>query len=82
MERIYRALHLTVDEAELARAVEKYSFENIPEGKKGPGQSRRKATSGGWREDLTPHQIEIVEGITTTLLHEYYGSEASLRLSK
>jgi Sulfotransferase domain len=82
MERIYRALYLTVDEAELARAVEKYSFENIPEGKRGPGQSRRKATPGGWREDLTPHQIEIVEEITATLLHEYYGSEASLRLSK
>ncbi len=82
MERIYRALRLTVDEAELARAVEKYSFENIPERKRGPGQSRRKATPGGWREDLTPHQIEIVEEITATLLHEYYGSEASLRLSK
>src|SRR3712207_6981111 len=42
--------------AELARAVEKFAWENIPEEEKGPDKIRRKATPGGWREDLTPQQ--------------------------
>jgi hypothetical protein len=57
MKRIYRALRITVDEDELARTVERLSFENIPEKKRGAGKSRRKATPGGWREDLTPEQV-------------------------
>jgi hypothetical protein len=77
MNRIYGALRITVDEEELIRTVERYSFENIPEKKKGPGKSRRKATPGGWREDLTPEQVKTVEKTTAPFLREYYGSEAS-----
>ena len=72
MKRIYPALEIPVDEAELARSVEKYSWENIPEEEKGEGKKRRKATPGGWREDLTPRQVEIVEDITAPLLDEFY----------
>jgi hypothetical protein len=85
MKRIYRALRMTVDEEELARTVERFSFENIPEQKKGPGKSRRKATPGSWREDLIPEQVKTVEEITAPFLREYYGSEASgpnLRLAE
>ncbi len=76
MERIYRALGMSLDEERLARTVEKRSFENLPEKRRGPGKARRKATPGGWREDLTPEQAKTVERITAPLLHEYYGSEA------
>lgn len=77
MKRIYRTLHIAVDEKELARTVKRYCFENIPEDKRGPGNPRRKATPGGWKEDLAPEQVKIVERITAPLLHEYYGSKAS-----
>ncbi|MGH3087656.1 MAG: sulfotransferase domain-containing protein [Rubrobacteraceae bacterium] len=77
MKRIYDALHIAIDEKELSRTVEKHSFENIPEGRRGEGRSRRKATPEGWREDLTPEQVKIVEKITAPLLHEYYGGEAT-----
>jgi len=72
MKRAYSQLGVTVDEGELSRAVEKHSWENIPDEKKGPGTVRRKATPGGWREDLTPEQAKIVEGITAPLLKEFY----------
>jgi hypothetical protein len=72
MRRIYSTLGVPVDERELARAVEKHSWENIPEKKKGGGKFYRKATPGGWREDLTPKQIKQVERITAPLLEEYY----------
>jgi hypothetical protein len=72
MKHIYSALQMPVDESELARSVEKHSWENIPEEEKGEGKKRRKAKPGGWREDLTPRQIEIVEDITAPLLSEFY----------
>ncbi len=72
MRHIYSALEIPVDEGELAKAVEKHAWENIPEDKKGPGTVRRRGTSGGWREDLTPEQVEIVERITAPLLEEFY----------
>jgi hypothetical protein len=61
-----------VDERELAKAVEKHAWENIPKEKKGEGKFYRKATPGGWQEDLTPEQAELVERITAPLLNEFY----------
>jgi hypothetical protein len=79
MRRIYSALEMPVAEAELARSVEKNSWENIPEEEKGEGKKRRKAKPGGWREDLTPRQVEIVEDITAPLLEEFYPDTATTR---
>jgi hypothetical protein len=58
MKRIYSTLGVPVDEEELARVVEKHSWENIPEEEKGEGKFYRKATPGGWQEDLTPEQAQ------------------------
>jgi hypothetical protein len=79
MKRIYWALEIPVEEAELARAIEKNSWENIPEEEKGKGKKRRKAKPGGWREDLTARQVEIVEEITEPLLNEFYPHTANTR---
>src|SRR5215210_643365 len=79
MKRIYSALEIPVDEAELARSVEKNSWENIPAEQKGKGKKRRKAKPGGWREDLTARQVEIVEDITAPLLNEFYPHTATAR---
>jgi hypothetical protein len=79
MKRIYSALEMPVEEAELARSVEKNSWENIPEEEKGEGKKRRKAKPGGWREDLTARQVEIVEDITAPLLSEFYPHTATTR---
>jgi len=72
MRRIYAGLEIPVDEAELALSVEKHSWENIPEEEKGEGKFHRKAKPGGWREDLSPEQVEIVEGVAGPLLRELY----------
>jgi hypothetical protein len=75
MKRIYYTLGIPADEEELARVVEKHSWENIPEKNKGEGMFYRKATPEGWREDLTPEQAETVEKITAPLLEEFYPYE-------
>jgi Sulfotransferase family len=72
MKRIYSTLEIPVDEGDLARAVEKRAFENIPEEEKGEGTIRRKATPGGWREDLTPEQAKIVEKEAAQIIDQYY----------
>ena len=72
MKRIYSELEMPVEEAELARSVEKHSWEKIPDEQKGEGKFHRKAKPGGWREDLTARQAEIVEGVAGSLLRELY----------
>jgi hypothetical protein len=72
MMRIYSALGVPVNEEELARAVEKHAWENIPEEEKGEGKFFRKASPGSWREDLTEEQAKMVEEITAPLLRELY----------
>jgi hypothetical protein len=75
MKRIYSTLGIPVDERQLELAVKKHSWESIREEQKGEGKFHRKATPGGWREDLTPEQIETVERITAPLLEEFYSYE-------
>lgn len=72
MRRAYSALEIPLEEEELARAVEKHSWENIPEEQKGKGKFYRKGSPGSWREDLTPEQVEIVEGTTASVLDKFY----------
>jgi len=72
MERIYKALEMPVDAAGLRQAVGKHSWENIPQEEKGEGKFHRKAKPGGWREDLTPGQVEIVDEVAGSLLRELY----------
>jgi hypothetical protein len=82
MKRLRATLRIDVDEGELAQVVERHLWENIPEGKKGEGKLRRKAKPGGWREDLTPEQAEVVERITSPLLEELYYEVRSENPSK
>jgi hypothetical protein len=75
MRHIYSTLEIPVDEGDLVRAVEKHSWESIPEDEKGAGKIRRKATPGGWREDLTPEQIKIVDREAAQILNEFYAED-------
>lgn len=72
MKNLHAALKLTVEEEELARVVDEHSWENIPADQKGKGKFYRKAAPGGWREDLTPEQIEIIEETFAPVLDEFY----------
>jgi hypothetical protein len=72
MRRLCTELAIPISEERLARVIEKHSWENIPTGEKGEGKFYRRATPGGWREDLTPEQARTVESITAPLLEEFY----------
>jgi hypothetical protein len=74
MQHIYSALDIPVNTELLERVVAAHSWENIPDKYKGPGQFTRKATPGGWKEDLTFEQAQIIEEITAPLLSEFYSA--------
>jgi hypothetical protein len=76
MRDLCAALELPVTEERLAQVVDKHSFENIPQRERGEGKFYRKATSGGWKDDLTPEQAKIVEDITAPLINELVWSKA------
>jgi hypothetical protein len=81
MKRIYSSLEVPVDEGELIGVIEERSWENISDSQKGAGKPYRKATPGGWQEDLTPEQVEIVEQIAAPILEEFY-SDAETRVHR
>lgn len=72
LKRIYRELGIPADGAALVRSAEKHSWKNIPNSEKGEGKFYRKASSGGWKEDLTERQARIVEEVTTPLIERFY----------
>ena len=72
VSHICDSLGIEVDGGQLEQAVERRAFENIPQEKRGRGKFHRRATPGGWREDLTPEQARTVEEITGPLLKEFY----------
>ena len=77
MRRIYSELGIPLDERRLDRLVEKHDWANIPEDQKGEGKFHRKARPEGWREDLSPKQVEIVERETADLLREFYPARST-----
>jgi Sulfotransferase domain len=74
MQRLYSTLEMPVNAEQLGRVVSAHSWENIPDKYKGPGKFTRKAAPGGWKEDLTLEQAQIVEEITAPLLKEFYSA--------
>jgi Sulfotransferase family len=75
MFQLCTELDLPVAEEDVARVVELRDWATIPASEKGPGRFHRRGTPGGWREDLTPAQIESVTEITRPILEEFYSSQ-------
>lgn len=72
LKKLLSELDLPFREADIPSSIQNNSWEKIPEEEKGPGKIRRKASPGGWREDLTPEQARSIEGVTASYLREHY----------
>jgi Sulfotransferase family len=72
MKAMYAALEVEADEAQLEVAVMKHSWERIPDSKKGTRKFFRKAQPGGWKDDLSPVQVKLIESMTEPILAKYY----------
>lgn len=76
MRDLWAALELPVTEKKLAQVVEEHSFENITQREWVEGEFYRMATSGPWKDDLTPEQAKTVENTIATLINELSNPES------
>lgn len=72
LPRILSELGHHRDEKKIAAAIATEDWDTVPKNQKGPGKSKRKATPGGWQEDLTPEQVQIVESIAQPFIGKFY----------
>jgi hypothetical protein len=58
--------------------VERHSFERVPDDRRGSRRRVRRAATGGWRENLTAAEQEVMHEALGTALAEFgYGEEAA-----
>jgi hypothetical protein len=72
MRRLCSELRLPAEDERIARAVGERAWDNVPPAEKGEGKFYRKGKPGGWKEDLSARQAEIVESVTAPLLARFY----------
>jgi hypothetical protein len=63
-------LDLPHEDARLREIVERHTFAEVPEKRRGPGKRRRAATPGQWRESLTAEERALAEEIMGPKLAE------------
>ncbi len=67
---VQETLKLPNDESERRAAIQATSWEALREDQKGTGKFHRKGIAGGWEEDLTEEQVELVEAAAGLLMRE------------
>ena len=70
LREVFDWLELPIAEAELARIVERHSFDSIATEKRGSGQFYRAATPGLWRENLNQAEQDALERVLGPKLRE------------
>jgi hypothetical protein len=77
IRRIRDTLGLSASDEAIDAAVYLHAWEHIPAAEKGTGRFYRKATPGGWRDDLSAEEVAIVEQWTAPVLHRFYDGVAA-----
>lgn len=63
LSALLRWLGLESSDEEVRSAVDKLDFAALPENVRGRGQFARAATPGLWRQNLSEHEREVIEGV-------------------
>jgi len=71
LRRLYNFLSIKISDTDLKKIVEKYSFENIPQEKKGPEKFYRQAKVGGWKENFTSEEQKTMNSIMEKTLKKF-----------
>ena len=67
---IYRFMEIEISNQKLEELVNKYSFNKIPDSKKGTGQVTRSASPGKWKENFSEDEQMIMNDIMNEKLKE------------
>jgi len=63
LKKIYDFIEVKVSDEELMKKIEIHDFKNIPDSQKGEGKFYRTATTGGWRENFSKEEQELMNSI-------------------
>jgi len=63
LKKLYNFIGIKITKNDLEQIIEKYSFENIPEKKKGSGKVTRSASPGKWTENFNNKEKKIIAKI-------------------
>jgi len=63
LESLYKFIDISITQDQLHQIIKKYSFENIPQDKKGSGQFARSAKPGSWKAHFSEKEIQKMNKI-------------------
>lgn len=63
LRKIYQFLEIDINEEDLRKLVETYSFENIPTEKRGTGKVVRSASPGKWKESFNENEKSVMNEV-------------------
>lgn len=67
---LYHFIQIEINEKELHKIIDKFSFDKIPEEKKGSGKFRRFAKPGLWKQNFSDEEKKLLESIMGEALKE------------
>jgi len=70
LKKSYEFIGIEITQDQLQNLIDKFSFDAIPEEKKGTGKFARSATPGLWKEHFSDHEIKIMVDITGDTLQK------------
>ena len=71
LKKLYEFLQISISDEEVQKIVEEYTFENIPEEKKGIGTQRQFGKVGIWKEKFTSEEINLMKEIMAKKLEKF-----------
>ena len=71
LKKIYDFIGIDIPEDKLDKIVQKHSFQNIPDNRKGSGQVTRSATPGKWQENFNEEEKKILNQIMGPMLRKF-----------
>jgi len=70
LKKIYDFIGIDISEDKIKKIVKEYSFENIPDNKKGIGKVTRSASPGKWKENFDEEEKNLMQEIMGKTLQE------------
>jgi len=70
LKKIYQFIGIEIDNGELEKIVNQYSFEKIPAELKGKNKVTRSASPGKWKENFSKEEQDLVNSIIDETLNK------------
>jgi hypothetical protein len=70
VKQVYQFIDTSIDEGQLRKIVDEYTYENLPEARKGPGKFVRAASPGLWKQNFNEKEINAMHSVMGNMLQK------------